>query len=804
MCKILKMKDLLKILLLISIFIFISSIQAASKFFIVQKGIPSAIIIISSHASEKTISAAKTLQKYIEKISRAKIQILQSNSSLLNNHGLNKNLILVGKSSLTDKMGLAIPSGLTPARKEEGFLIYCKGNRLVLAGNDQGPYHGTQYAVYKFLNILGIRWFMPGKYGEYIPKNSTIAVSNIQDRETPSFIMRDWWCNASPEKEKQIKKWQLHNFMNPDANEIFMVPGDGSVRNIIPASEYMKEHPDYYALNQDGTRDPGLPNLSNPAVVDVFAENIDKYLQTHPNANSYAFAPDDGMPMDWTPASLVLNLGFTDPYEKPGSSSGTSISEAWFNFVNKVIAKVHKKFPDVYIFTNGYANRTLPPVGVKLNNHIGVMFAAIWCDNLHPYNDHFWQKNFKGQMIKKWCKLSPNVWIYNYDYQMLVSALTPLPQTKRFQRDIPLEKKWGLIGFINEARDCWAESGIAGRYLQAHLEWNTNLNAQSLLNDFYQQWYGPAALPMQQFSNTLQAAIWKSPVQGHEDRILPFVYTPQLMKKLSVFITKAEQDMSNEPFNAPFRTHVRAENLIYQHLKAYVEMNNAKFAGNFKMAVEKAREMLKIRKELYAISPFYMPERETYKNGTVDYSSGIWYWGIEAREKYYQKLADEMDGKSGKLIVLCPTKALFKTDPLNQGILYNWYKPNSNNSGWTNIKTTEPYYIQGYQDKEGYPYLGVMWYKLKVFMPASAKGEKTIMCIPTVEPEAWVWINGKFAGHMPYQEAYIRPAEMECNVTKLIHPGQVNEIAVRIQTLSPAQEADGILSRIFIYSPVKK
>jgi len=33
----------------------------------------------------------------------------------------------------------------------------------VLAGNNDGPYHGTEYAVYDFLRSLGIRWYMPGE-----------------------------------------------------------------------------------------------------------------------------------------------------------------------------------------------------------------------------------------------------------------------------------------------------------------------------------------------------------------------------------------------------------------------------------------------------------------------------------------------------------------------------------------------------------------------------------------------------------------------------------------------------------------
>ena len=44
----------------------------------------------------------------------------------------------------------------------------------------------------------------------------------------------------------------------------------------------------------------------------------------------------------------------------------------------------------------------------------------------------------QGQMLRRWCELSPRVWVYNYDYTMLVSALTPVPLTRKLARDVNL------------------------------------------------------------------------------------------------------------------------------------------------------------------------------------------------------------------------------------------------------------------------------------------------------------------------------------------------------------------------------
>ena len=92
--------------------------------------------------------------------------------------------MLVGRSRLSDSLGVAIPGGVSPSRREEGFVIVCKGDRLLLAGNNDGPFHGTEYAVYDFLRSLGVRWFMPGEFGEIVPHAATIRVPSSGSRRS--------------------------------------------------------------------------------------------------------------------------------------------------------------------------------------------------------------------------------------------------------------------------------------------------------------------------------------------------------------------------------------------------------------------------------------------------------------------------------------------------------------------------------------------------------------------------------------------------------------------------------------------
>jgi hypothetical protein len=790
--------------LMLSIAVFVTNLQSTpvAAASLVENGAPRTTIVIAQAALEpakddagaqKVSIAARDLQEYIRKISGATLPIAGDGSTPPGA------LILVGKSRLTDAMKVDIPSGLTPARKEEGYIIQSKNGNLILAGNDAGPYHGTEYSVYDFLERFGVRWFMPGEFGEVVPQQKTINVGEYSVREKPDFIQRNWWPHATPEMAALERRWKIRNKMNPD--NMFAVPTDSSVRRFMPDASLVATRPELFAKNFNGTINPYFPNLSNPETVQIVAEKMKQYFRQHPSAGSLGISPDDGMPRDFNPETVKRNIGFSDVAAREGVPAEMSASEEWFEWINAVTREINKEFPDRIITTTGYANRYVAPFGVGVDPNVSVMFAAIWSDTLHAYdNPRSWQTVRQGQMLQRWGALNNKVWVYNYDYGMIVSALTPIPQTRKLAHDSPLLKKWGIAGFYDETRDDWAERGIPSKYLKARLSWNTNADTEALLSDFFTKWYGAAAKPSRAFWDALENAMESTPILGHEDRVLPWVYTPSLMKELQKQVTASEH-LARTPRE---KQHVQIDRLIYEHLKDYVAMNNAEFAGDFAGAARAAGQMLDMQHQLAAINPFLMPAREKDERGNIDYNSGVWYWTVGDRQKYYQSLADKLSGKAGTLVALLPERAAFTTDPTDAGRFAGWYQPGWNTQSWKQITTSQPFYAQGYRDANNYPYMGNIWYQFKVDVPANARGKRVHLYAPVVECEAWVWVNGKYSGHRPYRESYERPNQMELDVTNALHPGQTNVISILVSTSrNQSAVAGGLTSRLFLYAPNK-
>jgi len=297
---------------------------------------------------------------------------------------------------------------------------------------------------------------------------------------------------------------------------------------------------------------------------------------------------------------------------------------------------------------------------------------------------------------------------------------------------------------------------------------------------------------MKAYYTALDSAVANGPVHGHEDRVLPELYTPELMKALSASMRAAVRAATDEPY----KTRVAAEDLILQHLAAYVDMNAAEVQGRFAGAAEAAATMMKLRGDMHAISPFFIWPDE---NG---YHTGVWYWKVTDRMKWYGEQADKLNGKTGDKVALCPTEAQFRLDPHDDGLYEEWYAKPAERGKWTKISTERPFWAQGYQDAQGHPYIGQMWYRLRVDIPAQLPGKRVMLMAPCLTTEAWCWVNGKYVGYRPYKEAYERPAAMEVDVTDAVQAGKTNEIVFRINTsLAEAQIAEGLYCRVFLYAP---
>jgi hypothetical protein len=793
---------------------------------LVADGQPSAVIVISQAAvqslptlddekanpevpADKIAWAAHDLQVYLEKMSGAEVPIVGDDQPTPAG-----TTILVGRSSLTTAFDVEIPAGVTNLREEEGYAILTDDTTLVLAGNDQGPYHGTEYAVSFFLYSLGVRWYLPGEFGEVIPDHSTITVAPTREISRPDFKMRNWWTYWFAKDLLGIEtRWKIHNGMNVE--KIVSWPDDSSVRSVLPPEEE-KDNPEFaevFAQDAAGRPYPYMPNLSSEQSVQYAAEVIKASFREHPDPNcdgpttwgrtSWGIGADDGLPRDFSPGTEERHMNFPSMMGRFNDPTGMSTTEEWMDWVQRVAAEVYKEFPDHIITTNGYANRDTPPIGLTPDPKIWIMFAAIFSDTYHAYdNPRSWMTLRQYSMLKDWASMYDNIYMYNYLYYNLAGCgAPPIPLARRHMHEMPMLKKLGLAGFADEGRTVAGEAGVFPTYVRARLMWDADQDAQALMSEFFDDWYGPAAVPAQAFWDAMESAIEDTVFGGNEDHMLSLVYTPELIARLEVHLLEAERLAKDDPWAAP---RVRADRAMFDYLLAYKAMERAEFDADWPEAARQAEQMNEVLKPAMDISRFYWDiEAPENKKLIVGQAHGFYYWGTMPRRDYYRELTELTNGTTGELITVLPESAKFRTDYRDDGRFDGWYRHEFDDTDWETALTTLPFFAQGsYLDDQGFPYLGALWYRLEVDVPEVTAGRAVRLYCTVAETEAWVWVNGVYVGHRPYNEAYLRPNELDLEVTDALAPGGNNSVVLRLHTnYQPAQMAAGLASRLFLYTP---
>lgn len=771
---------------------------------LVRDGTPTAMIVVPKNAKEKhpkAFEAANEIQSYIKKMSGAELKIV-SEEEIPQDFST---LIFIGHTQAAKKNKIKIPSGFDPSIRpdvyeEEGYIIKTQGNNIFIAGNEDGPYQGTIYAGYAFLEKLGCRWFFPGDWGEIVPKIKTIIAPAIDIEAKPDFAMRGIWLDGrwglSAQNRKIYAQWGKKVGFSSDytgGQKLYPVPGDGYLAQALPPKEYAESHPEFYAMNKKGIRDISPKShpsftmlcLSNQEMQKEYIKNVREAFEgkkKYPNVSEIGIgiSPPDGTPYCYCETCLAQSQNF----KYPNYIHETMQSEEVCSFA----AKLADEFPDKWVAVAAYALREIPPQGVKLRQNMVVMYAPISCCVLHPNNsDNCWRRMEMMSILQQWIKLTPHVWLYDYTPGLLVSGFIPERDVANFAINAPIYKKIGLKGFGRQGSNAMMATWIS-YYTSAKLMWDVNTNIEILKKDFYEKFFGKEAAPhVQAWWDACEQALLKANLHIHEDWLLTHVYTVDFVNSIHKHYEAARKCQMTDEEKQRFKIF----ELIVQNLEAWANMHDAEMKLDYKKAKESATKMIEVQQKLHEISEFLIG-----KGGFTNQ----WECYTKGRQIRLGKLEQMTNGESGIIIDSVPITAKFSRDKFNEGIIYQWYLGEFNDKNWENKNT---YLLWDQQDtpedRIGHDYDGYGWYRFWVNIPEKWKNKPIHFYCGGVINEAWVWVNGEYAGHKPHKIWWMGEHDFDMDISKFIKPGK-NLIAIRV--LNDA-EIGGLYRRGFIWSPTK-
>ena len=234
---------------------------ASAGMILVQDGKPNCAIVISPEAGANGKGGATDLQLYLKKISGATVSI-GTDASVAGNRIL---IGVFGKQPVMDWQGQrpAPDAFAIQTRRRSGG-----GADLLLVGGDE---RGAEYAAYELLErFLGVRWYMPGEVGEEVPAAKTVELKDIKWSNKPDFeAVHGLVWPGNGRGGASAEDWLRHNKGNVGSSSDSFAYNWAAI--IKPSEENKKAHPEWFALQPDGTRGDQLCS-SNSGVIRISVE----------------------------------------------------------------------------------------------------------------------------------------------------------------------------------------------------------------------------------------------------------------------------------------------------------------------------------------------------------------------------------------------------------------------------------------------------------------------------------------------------------------------------------------------------
>ncbi len=570
-------------------------------------------IIIPKDATDSNVKAANELQSYVKRMSGVTLPI-KSDSEKKGSFEISvgyTNRTDEGKSN-KDKLG------------EEGYAIYTVGKSLFVSGSGV---RGALYGVYGLLeDYFGCRFYSADV--ELVPQRDILGVDPIElDEQIPAFEYREIDFVSSRKNDFQVKL-RANGTYSPggSANGGKVTYSGGFVHtlgNFVPLGTYFTTHPEYFALNEDGTRQTGWDHqlcLSNPDVLRIVKDKVRSILANEPNAKIISISQNDGGDR---PPCLCEKCKAV--YEEEGSYSGSII-----RFVNAVAEEFKDDYPNLKFDTLSY-RYSRKVCKTKPADNVIVRLCTIECCFSHPLGtcDDVYalvgSKNSIAKDIAEWANVTDNIYVWDYATNFK-EAVTYFPNLNVLRANARFFADHNVIGVYEEA-NYFSETcdfPELRSYVMSKLLWDPYMSEeeyQGHINDFLKGYYGKGWRNIRKYINLAQERVADYHF-GIYERFTKTVFAPtRSAKKNTELLSKLTLDMVKDYQNTDWESFF----LNYEP----VEENDVTAKGRilFEAAISMASEAEaeRIRKAMlqidflyaYAIYEMYGEKGLTYSIGSL-------------------------------------------------------------------------------------------------------------------------------------------------------------------------------------------
>ena len=440
-------------------------------FVFVDRGRPAASIAIPEGAGETERRAAEILRTSILKMSGVDLPVREADEPG------RPGVAAIGFPA--EDLPPTAASSL-PSLRPDGFLIATStGNLYISGGGARGVIYGVVHLLEKY---FGCRRYSPT--AEVFPPRDDLAVGCLFEVDTPVNEVRI--VNGDFALDPDYRDWmRLHTQADLYGAGYYV----HTFQKLVPWPTLFASHPEYFALMK-GKRIIDQPCLSRPEVFEIAVAKLREEMAAQPDKTIWSVSQNDNSSYCQCPECQKI-------IEEEGSPAGPIL-----RFVNRVAAL----FPDKTISTLAYQySRPAPRLTRPLPN-VEVMLCTIELDRSRPIVDAPSSASFVRD-IEDWSRICGRLYLWDYTVNFS-HHVSPFPNLHVLQPNIRFFAGHGVRRHFQQSNTgAGHEFSELKSFLLARLLWDPETDADAVMREFLDGYYGKAGWFIRQYIKALGKAL---------------------------------------------------------------------------------------------------------------------------------------------------------------------------------------------------------------------------------------------------------------------------------------------------------
>jgi hypothetical protein len=459
-------------------------------------------------------------------------------------------------------VGVSSPEGLVFRQKldasapEDAFQIRTQGNRVEITAS--API-GLRFGFYELMERLGCRFWSWDE--EVIPSLPVVNIGNIDYAWKPAFAMHDLMNQeAMTRKNDFVHKLRAVSPRQFTGNHNIQVMlkkfAEANPKEVYPLVKIVDK-----ATKQVTGEKREFNNLhfcyTAPGISEALAVELEKeVVKRKGDLKHFIYFAGMG---DWyggiCECERCKKIYEEEAWVNPDGKRILGVSATLLMMINKTAEILDAKYPGIEIGTFAYMSLEAPPGKTVPRSNVSIYIPRLRHSGNTAANDPSGNNRQFWLNLERWCELAPgrvDIWEYGANYK---NFLYPYPVIYTMAENIKAYKKIGVRGLMIQGNyaSMGSDAVVMNNWVWSRLMSDPSRDTESLVKEFTDGYYGPAAPEVREYLKILEASV-KYPGAPNIDEFsdaLATYLTKEVQEKLTARI-KAAKDLVSSPENSVF------------------------------------------------------------------------------------------------------------------------------------------------------------------------------------------------------------------------------------------------------------